>query len=442
MRTRFMMLLVALAAGGTLTTALADEGPDPIVRTQLVPAQALVGQTVTLSVEVLVPGWFTAPIDYPGSINLPGVSGQQDRLSSSNLNERIDGINYLGITSNYQLIALQTGDYVVPALPLTVHYSMDGQAHEVILRTTEQRFSAGLPEELAGLGYVIATRDYQLEQNVDQSLTGLKVGDAITRQLIQRAEGVAAMVLPALEFAALPGMDVYPAEPQLSDSGSERGSISIGERRQEVSYLLREPGHYQLPGLSIGWFDPASKQLHWSKVPALNFEVAANPALAAELLTRQSATGIFNRLYRWVGALLIALLLGECLRRGWPALSQLWKTARLRWVNSEAAIFRRCRRRLSNATPAQALSSTLEWLSQTAQVPGSMPLEDFASRYGDAQLRHQLVGLQQHLFTLVELSADWESAAFARSLAAARRRWLRSHKARCLALQLPALNPN
>ena len=65
----------AVAAGG------------PVVRTRLAPAAVVIGQPVTLAVDILVPTWFGGAIDYPPTIALPGavakLSDERRSISTS-----------------------------------------------------------------------------------------------------------------------------------------------------------------------------------------------------------------------------------------------------------------------------------------------------------------------------------------------------------------------
>ena len=94
----FALLMAVTSVITCPALAAPAAAPAPIIRTEISPHLAMVGQTVTLKVDVLVPSWFTAPIDYPAAINVAGVTAQLSNSAAINLNERIDNQSYAGMS--------------------------------------------------------------------------------------------------------------------------------------------------------------------------------------------------------------------------------------------------------------------------------------------------------------------------------------------------------
>lgn len=444
--------------------ALAASSPAqaPIIRTELSPRVAMVGQTVTLRVDVLVPTWFTAPIDFPPAINVAGVTGQLSNSAAVNLNEQINNQGYAGMSKLYTVVAQQAGEFKLPALPIKISYSADGGSRAMTLQTTPQTFRAMLPAGAEDLGYFFATPNYSLKQSVDRSLNRLKVGDAIVRRIAQRAEGVAAMTLPGLAFAELEGVSVYPAEAQLNDSGGERGSVRIGERIDTVTYVLRKPGALELPGLKIGWFDTANRKMRWTSVPTLRFDVAPDPnALPSNPLPPADVSAVLpaptggmklrTLFWRWwrspamlpgLGALVGLILLGLLLKRRGIRPLEVWRTWRQRRSDSETAHFKRCLAVLRNANPVDALNATVRWLNHISPNGRGASLAKFAEEFGDNEFRRAVKQQTEDLFAPSRPSLAWDVAGYRHSLIGARKRWLRT-KQRTLRQtnSLTTLNP-
>jgi len=439
MRRRFALLLRAAAlllVGGGSMPAVAAE-PAPIVRTQLTPPNPTVGQTVKLGIEVFVPTWFTAPIEYPASVVVDGLTVQLSERSDGNRSEVIDGQTWAGIGRSYIVVAQRAGRYTLPPLELKVSYAVDGAPRSATVRTAARAFEARLPQGAEGLGYFFATPRYTLVQQIDRPLKDMKVGDAFTRRITQSAEGLAAMQLPALLFAPIAGIATYAAEPRLDTRGGERGAPVVGERTQQVTYVLREPGRYELPALSISWFDSAEARMREARLPALRFDVAPAPvaqgaapvaAAAASMPAPGPAARRFTLRGIAIGAALALLAILGALRirrraPGWRRASTAWRQRR---AASEAAAYGRCRRALSTATPAQALTAAQRWLDCVPQPRGMPPLAHFAALHGDAALRAAIETLQRAAYGAVagDGAARPEVAVFAHALDDARRRWL------------------
>ena len=474
----FAAMLAMAAVLACPALAASDAAPTPVIRTEISPRQAMVGQTVTLKIDVLVPSWFTAPIDYPAAINLAGVTGQLSNSAAINLNERIDNQSYAGMSKLYTVVAQQAGEFKLPSLPVKIAYSVDGATRTMTLQTTPQTFRAALPAGAEDLGYFFATPNYSLKQTTDRQLHHLKVGDAIVRRITQRAEGVAAMNLPGLSFAEIDGSSIYPAEAQLEDTGGERGKVRVGERVDAVTYILRKPGLIELPGLKIGWFDTANGKMRWASVPTLRFEVAPDPRATSSAIPPPQPTNsvspaptdeitLRTRLMRaWRsptalptlgvlgGLLLIAFLLK---RKGIKPMSA-WHTWQQRRSNAEPAHFKRCITHMRDADATQALNATMRWLNQVTPNGRGASLTQFAANYGDEKFRQYIRQLQDQLFAQGVLlnpgmagspnrgdvdEKKWNLAGYRKALVGARRCWLDQQRA---ALQtrpsLLALNPS
>jgi hypothetical protein len=457
---RAWCLLVALLWLCAASANAASAASAPIVRTQLTPANARVGQTLTLSVDVLVPGWFTAPIIYP-ELTVDGVAARLSEQSGGNLSERIGTVRYAGIRRDYLLSAAQAGRYTLPLLALNVSYNDGATVRSTTLRTPPRKFAVTLPAGAENLGYFIATPRYTLTQTLDRTpeqLRQLKVGDSITRRLVQRADNLPAMTLPALQFGSLAGLAVYPAEPQLSERGGERGSTRTAERIDAATYLLRAAGKYELPALKIAWYDPAADRLRWASAPALRFEVAASPAVPTQAPLPADTAAPAAVWQHWVTrlpalaamlgpAVLLTVIVwrwhGQALSAWRSVLLSVWRSIWRSYAEAEATQFRRCRRTLRRAVragdAALALRATRAWLSTNG---ARLTLEAFAARHGDTDLHAALAAMEQSLYGPPAPANANALDRFARLLPVARRHYLRARRTqRMPATALMPLNP-
>jgi hypothetical protein len=445
LRTALALLISAIAFA-----AVAAGGP--VIRTRLAPATVVIGQPVTLAVDILVPTWFGGAIDYPPTIALPGTVAKLSDERPVNLNEHIGDASYAGMTKNYVIVPQQAGAFDVPAITIRVPYSVDGKTVETEVHTAPQHFEARLPAGAENLGYFIATRSYRLTQQVEPSkLASLKVGDALVRRITQRATDFAPMLLPALTFDAIDGLDLYPAEPILDEQGGERGAARIATRTDAVTYVLAKPGHYRLPGLRIGWFDPGTSAMRWAEAPELAFDVAPNPAALAapaeearSLPIKESRPSLLRQ--RWREAVVLAMSVVLTGGLAWwlvPLARRRIRDARVRRAGSEAVAFRRLRRALRAGEPTAMREALADWVVTMSPDDPRASRSDLVAAYGDSALAAQVAALDRQLYA--ERTADapsWSPPALERGLIAMRTRFLHSRRRRAKhPADLQALNP-
>jgi hypothetical protein len=272
--------LLALVIG--VPGILAAE-PRPIVYTSLSPRSVTVGQPVSLTVDVFVPSYFLGAPRFP-TLEVKDAVVVFLETGGVNLNERVGEQDYAGQRRSYLIYPQRAGKYEVPPVEVKVKYAIEGKASPPTPATGKGgSFTATIPASARGLPYFIATPSFQLSGTVEPALEGLRVGDSFERTITMTATEAFAMMLPPLEFPALDGLGVYPAQPQASDSSGERGATRVAKRVESVTYLLRKQGQYRLPKLEIAWWDTYSKQLRRAELPELVFDVAANPGLKADI---------------------------------------------------------------------------------------------------------------------------------------------------------------
>lgn len=288
---RWMTLLVMLINLALPTAQAAPSVPAPIVRSQITPVQARVGETVILELVIMVPGWLTAPIELPASIEIPGVQARLDEGAAVNVNENINGVAYAGLRRRYQLVAQHGGQFSVPPVPFTVAFADGTRRLSQTLNSTAGHFEATLPKGLEDLGYMIVTPDFRLQQSFDRKLVRLQVGDALVRTLDQRAVGIKATQLPVLRFAETPGLATYPEAATFNETIGERGAANIATQTQRVTYVLERAGTYELPALELRWLDSRTGTVRTARAPAVKFEVEPGSVASSESgAARPSAT--------------------------------------------------------------------------------------------------------------------------------------------------------
>lgn len=318
----------------------------------------VVGQELQLTVEIATLRWFAGGT----RLTLPETKGlvilRRDQFAN-NLNRTVNGANWVAQRWTIQLYPQREGSFTVPGIQLELAIN-DASAGEVrgTSTTAPLTFSASNP---AGLGvgdkWVAAPR-FSVKVNTDRDLTGLVPGDAFSVEVVQQASDVTAMMLPALSFPEFSGLAAYPEPPVLQNS-SNRGTATA-QRTQRITYLVEQPGQYQIAEQQLYWWDTDNAQLRTVVIPALVIDAgtAVTPAAtASEPVSPATAAGQAN--YRLlVIVLCAAAALGLLIWRGL-----------LRYRQSNASAWGRANRALRHGDAQTAAHWFYHWLNRSRPQP-------------------------------------------------------------------------
>lgn len=281
-----LLLFFALLLGAGLSQA----APGALIRASLSKPALHVGETATLELTILVPGWFTGPVTLPAA---PEVAGAQVLLSENagaNLNETIAGVVYAGIRRHYAITPQKPGRLDIPSLQADLVFADGERQAKATLHSPPQTLHASIPAGMEDLGYFIAAPRYRLRQSLDRPPGHLRVGDAVARTIVQNAERMPAVQLPVLRQPPLEGIASYADAPLFEDRRGEREAPDIAGQTQRIVYLLQRPGKYTLPAVEVRWFNTRSGKPEIARLPALTLDVAAAPATPRSGLPESSPT--------------------------------------------------------------------------------------------------------------------------------------------------------
>ncbi|MBN4053293.1 protein BatD [Haliea sp. AH-315-K21] len=150
-----------------------------------------------------------------------------------------------------------------------------------------------------------------LEENWSRSLQGLETGEAITRNLRVRAEGLNSSLLPGIQYTATETLKFYPDQPSREDLANQNGVTGI--RSQGTAVVATEGGDFILPALEIAWWNTLTDSLEYaslperilSVLPAAPITEQAPPTLPADGIEQalESSSGIGQQsdsAYYWI----------------------------------------------------------------------------------------------------------------------------------------------
>lgn len=334
-------------------------------------------------------------------LEIPGTIVLQRERFAVNSTRWEDGRQWAVQLWTVALYPQRSGELFVPAQQLQVSVTQeDGNVVAGTVTVSALQSQVQWPEGLNGENDWVATPALTLSQNLDRDIEGLKKGDVLRRVIDIEAEDVAAMMLPGFIAEAQPGLAVYQKAPQLSDS-SNRG-IYRARRREVISYVLEREGQYELPSVSIQWWDSGSQALREEVLPAMTLTAGAVVEkektdawslvwLGAGLLLSGLAAAAYFAWTRWQqtpSRRLYRELQQACLANDVPAALALF----YRWLDGEA--------------PEGYAASVRQWLQGLATEKEDLALfEQLMAAYA-REPRPNAAVLQQLLQKLRSENAD------------------------------------
>lgn len=104
-----------------------------------------------------------------------------------------------------------------------------------------------------------------------------QLGEALTRSLLVKAEGLTSAQLPPVASPTVPGLRRYPDQPSLNDAVTENG-VS-GSREQREALVATQAGDLVLPPVELVWWNTVEDRLERSTLPERALQIADNPEL-------------------------------------------------------------------------------------------------------------------------------------------------------------------
>ncbi|QGZ30702.1 BatD family protein [Stutzerimonas stutzeri] len=209
-----------------------------------------------------------------------------ERLGEPRTYEKdINGIRHGVIEVRYALFPQKSGSLSIPAqLFSATTVAANGDYYGSRFGKSTQVKSPEIPLQVkpkpadypADAPWLPATRVTLVEAWSPQPQDA-QLGEALTRSLLVKAEGLSSAQLPPVESTVVPGLRRYPDQPTLNDAVTETG-IS-GSREQREALVATRAGEFLLPSVELVWWNTVEDRLERSTLPERTLQVAANPAL-------------------------------------------------------------------------------------------------------------------------------------------------------------------
>lgn len=364
-----VLTLLGLASPG-LRAQPTDPAPQLRIEASMAPDPALTaGATSTLQIDVLTTTWFTQPPELP-ALDIPGARVSGPSGQAALIRRSIDGVNYSGLRFAYLVSPVAAGGLQVPAIRVTAQL---GQA-AAPLTASSRPLALNAAGPLAGRGDLLAASAVRLTQQVSYSADPPKVGDRISRVVTVEAQGAMAMLIPPPVVATVAGLKAYGADPALSPLSDSRGGFLGGRQVTRIEYVVKQPGAYVLPAVTLRWWNVATAKEEQAALPAVTFTAQAGPAYQGPFSVEQDLRDMGRQVQvripgGWLalaaGVALLAVavaLLRPWVRRAWRDLRVRAQAVRQRWRESEPHAAWALRRELAH--PQGRLDPLYRWLAR------------------------------------------------------------------------------
>ena len=409
-----------------------------------------VGQRVEVAVKVLTDQWFGKAPEFP-EFELADTITLKPVNATINSSERLHGQSYAAQTQPYFMYPRQAGRYTIP--PLEIRVLVGREQEEQIVTTQGVGFEARLPEAAleAGVQDLIATPKLDVNEQFDKPAEDLKVGDSLTRTITITLSDSLAMLLPPVSFEEIEGLGVYPAHPYVNDK-AERGTYT-GTRQKSVTYILEAAGVYQLPEISMYWWDTKQGKLKQEVLPAVELIVEENPALTQEqsgggLLeeTPDTSTRSVFDMSLGQGFLLLAALLALAAFANIQPIRRLllpWlRKKRDEYLVSEAGMLASFKKACLKDDEREAMNLLMRWLDFYGPERPIGILERYVQHVDEPEFNRQTERLVQKLYQELE-GRGWQGKGLYYSLQSIRKKSLTQNPTASMMPEEPlfVLNP-
>lgn len=119
-----------------------------------------------------------------------------------------------------------------------------------------------------------------LEENWSADLEGLETGEAITRNIRIRADGLSSSLLPDIQFTETETLKFYPDQPTREDLANQNGVTGI--RSQGTAIVATEGGEFMLPSVEIPWWNTLTDSLEYASLPQRTLSILPGDSTAEQ----------------------------------------------------------------------------------------------------------------------------------------------------------------
>ena len=233
----------------------------------------VVGRQVQLVLEVATDRWFTGGTRL-SRLELDGAIVLRRERFATNFSRREKGVSWTVQQHTLTIYPQRPGRYEIAPISVDIEIAAEaGKSIKGRLFSPALSFEAMKPIALSGIENWVAAPKFAVAERFDRVLQDLIPGDAIVRHIEFTAEDIPAMALPEFHAEAFEGLAAYRKPPLVQDRVNRGEYLAL--RREEITYVVEENGHWILPERRYQWWDTQTNELRELIVPAHEIKVEA-----------------------------------------------------------------------------------------------------------------------------------------------------------------------
>jgi len=264
------------------TDSAATSQQDIFITSDISTKEAFVQQQITLTVKL----HFSAELKR-GSLSEPELEDANiSQIGKDDETETIiNGKRYRVITRNYTISPQTSGEFVLRSPVFSGEIMLPSSRRGSFLSFAETKPVSVLGDDIALTikpippsvdGMWLPSELLAIHQDWQPSPETFKVGEPITRVITITAAGLAKEQLPELILDMPEGLKVYPDQPELH-SGINNGRL-VSQMVRNYALVASKAGEYQLPEVSIPWWNTQTNRFETATLPAQTISVLPNEA--------------------------------------------------------------------------------------------------------------------------------------------------------------------
>ena len=259
----------------------ANKQQDIFITTNISAKEVYVQQQLTLTVKL----HFAAELKR-GSLTEPSLTGAnitqigKDKEADSIINGR----RFRVIERTYAISPQQSGSFILKSPIFSGEIMQPSTRRSGFLSFAETKPVSVIGEDISLTIRPIPV-DYQgvwlpsellsIHQEWQPAPKEFIVGEPITRVITLTAAGLSEEQLPDINMTMPNGLKVYPDQAELHTGLNNERLVS--QKVKNFAIVANKPGTYQLPEITIPWWNTVTNQFQQAVIPAQTITVAPNP---------------------------------------------------------------------------------------------------------------------------------------------------------------------
>lgn len=386
---------------------------------------------------------YRAIVTNNASLSEPEVSGGQAVINKlgedSSFETQRNGKRYGVIERQYVIFPQSSGPMTIKPIVFQGQtggaggfFSFDrfNQQTSIVKRSRSVEINVkSIPDSFTGDTWLPANQ-LSIEEQWSIDPSKLEQGEATTRTLTLKANGLAASQLPEIKSHLPDTLKQYPDQPEFDESNNVNGYIGV--RRDKMAVIPTAGGNYTLPAIKIPWWNTGTDKMEIAELPERQIHIEGSTApvplnngIKQQTIADQAtATELENNaqnnlapititknepLWKWVSLCLFVLWL--------LTLTLLWRSKRSTSASdtkeeeniSERKQLKKITQACKNNDPKQTKQALLDWTNSHWPEKTINNLNAL-KQYSDENFRIKLDELNNCLYG--NSASQWDGASF------------------------------